>query len=127
MPIGKFRCIVMNVTDLERGESFWTQVTGLPLRFSGVGYPTRYSRLGDIASYSILLQLVRKDKPAPTNNAHLDPTSMMLMWPSSKRWHWGPLCSARKALTRLARLSHISNGRHVGPFRKRVLSDQRSG
>ena len=74
MAIGTFRCIVMNVTNLERGESFWTQVTGLPLRFSGVGYPTRYSRLGDIASYSILLQLVRKDKPAPTNNAHLDPT-----------------------------------------------------
>lgn len=74
MPIGKFRCIVMNVTDLERGESFWTQVTGLPLRFSGVGYPTRFSRLGDIASHSILLQLVPEDKPPPTNNAHLDLT-----------------------------------------------------
>ncbi len=74
MAIGKFRCIVMNVTNLERGETFWTQVTGLPLRFSGVGYPTRYSRLGDIAASSILLQLVRDDKPAPTNNAHLDLT-----------------------------------------------------
>ena len=74
MAIGKFRCIVMNVTDLERGERFWTAVTGLPLRFSAVGSPTRYSRLGDIRSQSILLQLVREDRPSPTNNAHLDLT-----------------------------------------------------
>ena len=72
--IGKFRCIVMNVTDLERGEGFWTAVTGLPVRFSGLGYPTRFSRLGDIASHSILLQLVSVDRPTPTNNAHLDLT-----------------------------------------------------
>ena len=74
MAIGTFRCIVMNVTDLERGERFWTAVTGLPLKFSAVGYPTPYSRLGDIKAQSILLQLVAKDKPAPTNNAHLDLT-----------------------------------------------------
>ena len=74
MAIGKFRCIVMNVTDLQRGEQFWTAVTGLPIRFSGVGYPTRYSRLGDIAGHSILLQLVPEDNPPPTNNAHLDLT-----------------------------------------------------
>lgn len=74
MAIGTFRCIVMNVTDLERGELFWSHVTGLPLRFSGVGYPTRYSRLGNIASHSILLQLVPEDNPPPTNNAHLDLT-----------------------------------------------------
>ena len=74
MAIGTFRCIVMNVTDLERGGHFWMQVTGLPLRFSGVGYPTRYSRLGHIASHSILLQLVPEDNPPPTNNAHLDLT-----------------------------------------------------
>lgn len=74
MAIGKFRCIVMNVTDLEQGERFWEAVTGLPLQFSGVGYPTRYSRLGDISSHSILLQLVPADNPLPTNNAHLDLT-----------------------------------------------------
>jgi catechol 2,3-dioxygenase-like lactoylglutathione lyase family enzyme len=74
MAIGKFRCIVMNVTDLESGERFWTAVTGLPVRFSAVGYPTRFSRLGDIASHSILLQLVPDDRPPPTNNAHLDVT-----------------------------------------------------
>lgn len=74
MAIGRFRCIVMNVTDLDRGERVWTEVTGLPVRFSGVGYPTRFSRLGDIASHSILLQLVPEDRPAPTNNAHLDLT-----------------------------------------------------
>jgi catechol 2,3-dioxygenase-like lactoylglutathione lyase family enzyme len=64
----------MNVTDLEQGERFWEAVTGLPLQFSGVGYPTRYSRLGDISSHSILLQLVPADNPPPTNNAHLDLT-----------------------------------------------------
>lgn len=74
MAIGKFRCIVMNVTDLELGERFWSAVTGLPVRFSAVGYPTHYSRLGDIKSHSILLQLVSADKPPPTNNAHLDLT-----------------------------------------------------
>jgi catechol 2,3-dioxygenase-like lactoylglutathione lyase family enzyme len=74
MAIGKFRCIVMNVTDLEQGERFWTAITGLPVRFSAVGYPTRFSRLGDIASHSILLQLVSDDRPPPTNNAHLDLT-----------------------------------------------------
>lgn len=74
MAIGKFRCIVMNVTDLKRGERFWMDVTGLPLRFIGVGYPTLYSRLGSIATHSILLQLVPEDNPPPTNNAHLDLT-----------------------------------------------------
>jgi hypothetical protein len=59
---------------LERGERFWTAVTGLPVRFSAVGYPTRFSRLGDIASHSILLQLVPEGNPPPTNNAHLDLT-----------------------------------------------------
>jgi len=47
-------------------------VTGLPLRFSGVGYPTRTSRLGDIALHSILLQLVGEGYQPPTNNVHLD-------------------------------------------------------
>jgi predicted enzyme related to lactoylglutathione lyase len=74
MAIGKFRCIVMNVTDLERGEQFWAAATDLPLLFSKVGFPTRYSRLGDIRSHSILLQLVREDRAPPTNNAHLDLT-----------------------------------------------------
>jgi hypothetical protein len=74
MAVGKFRCIVMDVTDLERGERLWTAVTGLPLRFSGVGFPTRFSRFGDIRSQSILLQLVPEGRPPPTNNAHLDLT-----------------------------------------------------
>jgi uncharacterized protein len=72
--VGKFRCIVMNVTDMDRGERFWMAMTGLPLRFSRVGHPTAYSRLGDITSHSILLQLVTKPQPAPSHNAHLDLT-----------------------------------------------------
>ena len=72
MAIGKLRCTVLNVTDLNLGEQFWAGVTGLPVRFSGVGYPTLYSRLGSRDSDSILLQLVPADNPPPTNNAHLD-------------------------------------------------------
>jgi predicted enzyme related to lactoylglutathione lyase len=74
MAIGQFRCIVMDVSDLERGEQFWMAVTGLPLMFSGVGYPTRYSRLGSIKAHSILLQLVPEDNPPSSNNQHLDLT-----------------------------------------------------
>lgn len=74
MAIGKFRCVVMNVTDLERGEQFWTEVTGLPIQFSAVGHPTPYSRLGDIKSHSILLQLVPEEHPLHINNGHLDIT-----------------------------------------------------
>lgn len=74
MAIGKFRCVVMNVTDLERGERFWTEVTGLPLQFSAVGDPTPYSRLGDVKSHSILLQLVPEVHLGRVNNGHLDIT-----------------------------------------------------
>jgi predicted enzyme related to lactoylglutathione lyase len=74
MAIGKFRCIVMDVTDLKQGERFWSEVTGLPVRFSGVGHPTRFSRLGDIATRSILLQEVTARRAQPVNNVHLDLT-----------------------------------------------------
>jgi len=74
MAVGKLRCIVINVTDLERGERFWSELTGLPLRFSGLGFPTLYSRLGDKGSGSILLQLVPEENHAPSNNAHPDLT-----------------------------------------------------
>lgn len=72
MAIGKFRCTVLNVTDLELGERFWAEVTGLPIRFSSVGFPTLYSRLGSSGSESILLQLVAADNPTANNNSHLD-------------------------------------------------------
>lgn len=74
MAIGKFRCVVMNVTDLERGERFWTEVTGLNVQFSAVGHPTPYSRLGDIKSHSILLQLAPEEHPLHPNNGHVDIT-----------------------------------------------------
>ncbi|MGH2544244.1 MAG: VOC family protein, partial [Ardenticatenaceae bacterium] len=74
MAVGKLRCIVINVTDLERGERFWSQLTGLPLLFSAVGFPTLYSRLGHIESGSILLQLVPEENHSPSNNAHPDLT-----------------------------------------------------
>ena len=74
MAIGKFRCVVMNVTDLERGERFWTEVTGLPIQFSAIGHPTPYSRLGEIESHSILLQLVAEEHPRHINSGHIDIT-----------------------------------------------------
>ena len=74
MAVGRFRCIVLNVTDLERGERFWTAMTGLPVQFSGAGHPTRYSGLGATAQHTILLQLPTKPQPAPSNNVHMDLT-----------------------------------------------------
>jgi catechol 2,3-dioxygenase-like lactoylglutathione lyase family enzyme len=65
MAVGKFRCVVMNVTDLERGERFWSAVTGLPVIFSGVGHPTKYSGLGETAHHSILLQQPTKEPLHP--------------------------------------------------------------
>jgi catechol 2,3-dioxygenase-like lactoylglutathione lyase family enzyme len=88
MAVGKLRSIVINVTDLERGERFWSELTGLPLAVSGVGFPTLYSRLGHVDtqgrpyqpgtpitdSGAILLQLVPEENHAPSNNAHPDLT-----------------------------------------------------
>ena len=74
MAVGKLRRIVINVTDLERGERFWSELTGLPLRYSGLGFPTLYSALGDKDSGSILLQLVPEENHSPSNNAHPDLT-----------------------------------------------------
>ena len=71
MTVGKFRCIVMNVTDLERGERFWSAVTGLPVKFSAIGSPTPYSRLGDIASHSILLQRPTSPQPPTSSSARV--------------------------------------------------------
>ncbi len=74
MAVGRLRCIVINVTDLERGERFWSELTGLPLLYSAVGFPTLYSRLGQIERGSILLQLVPEENHSPRNNAHPDLT-----------------------------------------------------
>ena len=114
MAIGKFRCIVMNVTDLERGERFWTALTGLLVRFSAIGYPTRFSRLGDIASHSILLQLVPEDGRPPTNNAHLDLTVEDVDVAVQKALELGATLSRKKGTYPLdSTKPYPSNGRHA--------------
>jgi len=117
----------VNVTDLERGERFWAAVTGLPVRFSAVGYLTRYSRLGDIASQSILLQLVPEDDPPPTNNAHLDLTVEDVDVAVQQALALGATLFREKGTYPLGSPSPYGIGPHEGPLRKRLLPYQRSG
>lgn len=42
--VGKWRCNVLDVNDVDVGERLWEMVTGLPLLFSAVGAPTSFSR-----------------------------------------------------------------------------------
>jgi predicted enzyme related to lactoylglutathione lyase len=44
MPIGKLRCFVIDVEDLEVGASFWSELTGIP-RISSP-WPDRFAYLG---------------------------------------------------------------------------------
>lgn len=68
--VGEMRAVVIDVNDLERGERFWTAVSGKQLRFSG--FNGRFSRLGRPQEGSILLQLVPEPKAGPKNRVHLD-------------------------------------------------------
>jgi predicted enzyme related to lactoylglutathione lyase len=68
MAIGWLRRFVVDVNDLAVGEQFWSQVTGLPVDFSG----QQFSALGSIETGSVLLQLVPERKTALKNRAHLD-------------------------------------------------------
>ena len=43
MSIGRVLATVINVNDLEAGEAFWSELTGLPV--IGSGYAGRYSYL----------------------------------------------------------------------------------
>lgn len=67
MPGGSLRCVVINVTDLRRAESFWSEVTGL--RVISSNYTDRFSYLGhtDSRTHEMILQLVREPKGEEAN------------------------------------------------------------
>ncbi len=74
MGIGHVLATVIDVNDLEAGEAFWSEVTGLPVITSG--YANRYSYLGqaDPWRHEITLQKVDAVKGDGPNRQHLDIT-----------------------------------------------------
>jgi predicted enzyme related to lactoylglutathione lyase len=70
--IGQLRCHVIDVDDLTIAETFWSEVTGLPVissRWTG-----RFSYLGqpDPWKHEIILQLVGTRKGEQANRSHVD-------------------------------------------------------
>ena len=72
MGIGRVLATVINVTDLDAGETFWSEVTGLPVIASG--YAGRFSYLGqaDPWKQEITLQRVDGTKDDKPNRVHID-------------------------------------------------------
>ena len=72
MGIGKLMCTVIDVDDLDVAETFWSEVTGLPVIPSYI--PGRYSYLGqpDPWRHELILHLVKTRKGPETNRAHVD-------------------------------------------------------
>ncbi len=70
MAVGTLRRFVLDVNDLDVGARFWSAVTGLAL---APGFSAgQFIGLGEIATGSILLQLVPEPKTSLKNRAHLD-------------------------------------------------------
>lgn len=74
MSVGSIRCIVVNVTDLQVGEAFWSEVTGLPVISSN--YTERFSYLGQKHpwKHEMILQRVHDPKGTEANRCHFDLT-----------------------------------------------------
>lgn len=72
MGIGKLRCHVFHVTDLEVGQHFWSQVTGIEPIPSV--FPGRSAYLGqaDPWRHEVILWKVDEAKGAETNRCHVD-------------------------------------------------------
>lgn len=72
MPVGTLRAVVVNVTDLEVAEHFWSEVVGLPVITSN--YTGRFSYLGvaEPWKHEVILQLVTEPKGAAVNRCHID-------------------------------------------------------
>lgn len=72
MGIGKLRCHVFHVTDLEVGQRFWSQLTGIE-PISSV-FPGRSAYLGqpDPWRHEVILWKVDEEKGAVTNRSHVD-------------------------------------------------------
>lgn len=76
MAIGELRCVVINVTDLERAYEFWSEVTGLDVIGSEDGWHGRFGYLGtkDPWNHEIILQVVDSRNDEETNRVHVDIT-----------------------------------------------------
>lgn len=72
MGIGKLRCHVFHVTDLELGQAFWSAVTGLAPIPSV--FPGRAAYLGtaDPWNHEVILWKVDTEKDTETNRSHVD-------------------------------------------------------
>jgi len=72
MGIGKLRCHVFHVTDLDIGQRFWSQVTGIE-PISSV-FPGRSAYLGqaDPWHHEVILWKVDEAKGTETNRSHID-------------------------------------------------------
>ena len=70
--IGKLRCAVVDVEDLEVAEAFWSEVTGLPVIPSV--FPGRYSYLGQPEPWhhELILHKVSTHKGPEANRGHVD-------------------------------------------------------
>lgn len=72
MGVGKLRCAVVDVEDLEIAEAFWSEVTGLPVIPSV--FPGRYSYLGQPEPWhhELILHKVSTHKGPEANRGHVD-------------------------------------------------------
>ena len=75
--IGTYRCTVIDVTDLDVGYRFWSEVTGLEIigRTPG-GWHGRFGYLGhaDPWKHEFILQVVDRPKGESRNRVHIDLT-----------------------------------------------------
>lgn len=72
MGVGKLRCHVIDVDDLDVAERFWSELTGLPVISSH--YTGRFSYLGQLNPWrhELILQLVKDRKGDTPNRSHVD-------------------------------------------------------
>lgn len=75
--VGTYRCTVIDVTDLELGYRFWSEVTGLEIigRTPG-GWHGRFGYLGhkDPWKHEFILQVADRPKGTSANRVHIDLT-----------------------------------------------------
>jgi catechol 2,3-dioxygenase-like lactoylglutathione lyase family enzyme len=77
MSIGSFRCVVINVTDLQKAYEFWSQVTGYEvIGRHPEGWHGRFGYLGrsNPRKHEIILQVVDSPKGEEANRVHIDIT-----------------------------------------------------
>lgn len=72
MAVGRLKCAVLDVSDLGIAETFWSEVTGLPVIPSP--FPGRYSYLGtpEPWDHELILHRVKTPKGSEVNRAHVD-------------------------------------------------------